>query len=136
MATPWPQSPQIIPALPAAPCANRSESKLTRNLSKALPETCARGFWQTSRKAVFEPCVEWRPKISQWLSPWNIVTWGYSQESKSYLPTESMLPEGGYEVLDPNQARASTPAPYAPGIEAAVRESLLRQLAFINANVR
>jgi len=53
-----------------------------------------------------------------------IVTWGYSQEAKSYLPTESMLPEGGYEVLVSNQARASTPAPYAPG---------MRQLAFIRA---
>jgi hypothetical protein len=80
-----------------------------------------------------EPCVEWREKISKWLSPLKIVTWGYSQEAKSYLPTESMLPEGGYEVLVSNQARASTPAPYAPGIEAAIRESLLRQFAFIEA---
>src|ERR1035441_8643024 len=30
-----------------------------------------------------EPCVEWRAKISQWLSPLNIVTWGYSQEAKA-----------------------------------------------------
>jgi neutral ceramidase len=80
-----------------------------------------------------EPCVEWRAKISEWLLPMKIVTWGYSQEAKSYLPTEAMLPEGGYEVLVSNEARASTPAPYAPGIEAAVRESLLRQLAFIRA---
>jgi neutral ceramidase len=80
-----------------------------------------------------EPCAEWRWKISEWLSPLKIVTFGYSQEAKSYLPTESMLSEGGYEVLVSNQARASTPAPYAPGIEAAIRESLLRQLAFIRA---
>jgi neutral ceramidase len=80
-----------------------------------------------------EPCVEWRAKMSQWLSPLNLVTWGYSQEAKSYLPTESMLAEGGYEVLESNQGRESTPAPFAPGIEQAVRESLLRQLAFIRA---
>lgn len=80
-----------------------------------------------------EPCVEWREKISGWLKPLKIVTWGYSQEAKSYLPTESMLPEGGYEVSVSNEARASTPAPYAPGIEASVRESLLRQLAYIQA---
>jgi hypothetical protein len=80
-----------------------------------------------------EPCVEWRTKISQWLSPLNIVPWGYSQEANTYLPTESMLAEGGYEVLESNKARASTPAPFAPGIEQAVRESLLRQLAFIRA---
>jgi hypothetical protein len=80
-----------------------------------------------------EPVVEWRGKMSQWLSPLNIVTWGYSQEARSYLPTEAMLPEGGYEVLESNQGRESTPAPFAPGIERAVRESLQRQLAFIQA---
>lgn len=80
-----------------------------------------------------EPCVEWRAKMSQWLAPLNIVTWGYSQEAKSYLPTEAMLPEGGYEVLESNLNRESTPAPFAPGIEKAVRESLRRQLAFVQA---
>jgi len=80
-----------------------------------------------------EPCVEWRPKISQWLAPLKIVTFGYSQEGRAYLPTEALLPEGGYEVFESNQARANTPAPFAPGIEAAVKESLLRQLAFIKA---
>jgi neutral ceramidase len=81
-----------------------------------------------------EPCVEWRAKIAEWLAPLKIVPWGYSQEAKSYLPTESLLAEGGYEVLASNQARASTPAPYAPGIETAIRKSLLRQLAFIRAD--
>jgi hypothetical protein len=42
-----------------------------------------------------------------------------------------LLPEGGYEVLESNQARASTPAPYAPGIEKAIRESLRSQLRTI-----
>ncbi len=80
-----------------------------------------------------EPVVEWRKKMERWLAPLHIVTFGYSQEAKSYLPTEALLPEGGYEVLDSNIARASTPAPYATGIEAAIKESLLRQLAFIKA---
>ena len=80
-----------------------------------------------------EPCIEWREKISRWLSPLRIVAWGYSQESKCYLPTEAMLAEGGYEVLESNQGRENSPAPFAPGIERAVRESLLRQLAFIQA---
>ena len=64
-----------------------------------------------------EPCIEWRAKIARGWRRWNIVTWGYSQEAKSYLPTESMLPEGGYEVLESNQGRETTPAPFAPGIE-------------------
>jgi neutral ceramidase len=80
-----------------------------------------------------EPCIEWRAKISEWLAPRRIVTWGYSQEARAYLPTESLLTEGGYEVLDSNLGRKSSPAPFAPGIERAVRESLLRQAAFIQA---
>ncbi len=82
-----------------------------------------------------EPVVEWRAKISEWLAPRNLVTFGYA-EAKSYLPTEALLPEGGYEVLDSNEARAATPAPFAPGIEKAIRESLLRQLAFIEAKTK
>ena len=66
----------------------------------------------------------------------NLVAWGYSQEGRAYLPTEAMLPEGGYEVLESNQARASTPAPFAPGIEAAVHLSLLRQWAYIREKVK
>jgi neutral ceramidase len=83
-----------------------------------------------------EPCIEWQSKISNWLAPLDVTPWGYSQEAKSYLPTESMLSEGGYEVLDSNENRNSTPAPFAVGIEAALRESLLRQLAFIRAQVQ
>jgi hypothetical protein len=83
-----------------------------------------------------EPCVEWRAKVSQWLDGLKVVPFGYCQEARSYLPTESMLAEGGYEVLESNQARAATPAPFAPGIENAIHESLLRQLAFIRATTR
>jgi hypothetical protein len=64
------------------------------------------------------------------------VPWGYCQEGIGYLPTTEMLPEGGYEVADSNRARLSSPAQHAPGIDQAVRESLLRQLSFINAEVK
>ncbi|MEO5804438.1 MAG: neutral/alkaline non-lysosomal ceramidase N-terminal domain-containing protein [Verrucomicrobiota bacterium] len=83
-----------------------------------------------------EPCVEWRAKISQWLPGKKIVPWGYCQEGVSYLPTEEMLPEGGYEVADSNRTRLSTPAQHAPGINEAIRESFLRQLSFINTDVK
>jgi neutral ceramidase len=83
-----------------------------------------------------EPCIEWRAKISQWLPGKNFVPWGYCQEGLSYLPTAEMLPEGGYEVADSNRARISTPAQHASGINESVRESLLRQLAFIEAGVK
>jgi hypothetical protein len=83
-----------------------------------------------------EPCVEWRTKISQWLPGKNFVPWGYCQEGLSYLPTAEMLPAGGYEVADSNRTRISTPAQHAPEIDEAVRESLLRQLSFINTDVK
>lgn len=83
-----------------------------------------------------EPCVEWRTKISEWLPGKNIVPWGYCQEGLAYLPTAEMLPEGGYEVLESNRMRISTPAAHVPRINEAIRESLLRQLSFINADVK
>jgi neutral ceramidase len=83
-----------------------------------------------------EPCIEWRAKMAQWLAPLKIVTWGYCQEARCYLPTESLLPEGGYEVEESNRARANSPAPFAAGIEKSVQESLQRQLAFIRADKR
>ncbi|PWU15425.1 MAG: hypothetical protein C5B50_15430 [Verrucomicrobia bacterium] len=78
-----------------------------------------------------EPCVEWGPKVAQWLKPRNVVLWGYCQEGMSYLPTDEMLPEGGYEVLDSNKWRASSPAPLAAGVNESIRRSLMRQLAAI-----
>lgn len=83
-----------------------------------------------------EPCAEWQPKIAEWLNPRRVVIWGYTQEAISYLPTEEMLPQGGYEVHESNHARASTPAAFAPGINDEVRKSLLRQVAFIEAPVK
>jgi hypothetical protein len=83
-----------------------------------------------------EPCVEWRAKLSQWLPGKHFVPFGYCQESLTYFPTEEMLSEGGYEVSESNRARSSTPAPFAPGINEAIRESFLRQLAFIEAGVK
>jgi hypothetical protein len=78
-----------------------------------------------------EPCVEWGPKVSQWLAPRDIVFWGYSQETITYLPTAELLPSGGYEVLECNRARGSSPAQFAPGIDDSMHRSLMRQLRAI-----
>ena len=80
-----------------------------------------------------EPVVEWHKKISEWLAPRRVVTFGYAPEANTYLPTEELLPEGGYEVIEANRARLSSPAPFAPGLHQSVRQSLLRQAAFIEA---
>jgi neutral ceramidase len=78
-----------------------------------------------------EPCVEWGPKISEWLAPRDIVFFGYSQETITYLPTAELLPEGGYEVLECNRARGSSCAQFAPGINDSIHHSLMRQLSAI-----
>jgi neutral ceramidase len=80
-----------------------------------------------------EPVVEWRDKITKWLGSRKVVAIGYAPEANTYLPTESLLPEGGYEVLECNRTRVSSPAAFAPGMEEVIRQSLLRQLAFIEA---
>lgn len=80
-----------------------------------------------------EPCVEWSPKVKQWLNGRNVFVWGYSQQGLTYLPTEALLPEGGYEVDECNYTRMQSPARFAPGIEESVRTSLKQQLAFIEA---
>jgi neutral ceramidase len=81
-----------------------------------------------------EPCVEWRPRITRWLAPRKVVLWGYTPSVMGYLPTEELLPEGGYEVNQSNQTRASTPAPFAPGFEEAIRRSFVRQAAWIESD--
>jgi len=78
-----------------------------------------------------EPVSEWGKKIQTWLAPLNLVVWGYCQEAVSYLPVESQLGEGGYEVLQSNFNRATTPAPFATGIEEAVKRSVLRQREYL-----
>ena len=78
-----------------------------------------------------EPCAEWGPEVAAWLAPRKVVLWGYCQEGLTYLPTDEMLPEGGYEVLGANRARASSPAPIAKGVKAAVHRSLQRQVELV-----
>jgi len=80
-----------------------------------------------------EPCVEWAPKVKQWLDGRNVFVWGYSQQGLTYLPTEALLPEGGYEVDECNYTRNQSPARFAIGIEEAVRRSLKQQVGFIEA---
>jgi hypothetical protein len=57
--------------------------------------------------------------------------WGYCQESITYLPTDELLPQGGYEVLECNRARAGSPARFAPGLNETIRKSLERQAAWV-----
>ncbi len=78
-----------------------------------------------------EPLIEWVGLIRQWLGDRRVVVWGYTQETGSYIPVDEILKDGGYEVESSNHFHSSNPAPYAPGLNDAVRQSVMRQVTRI-----
>jgi len=72
-----------------------------------------------------EPLAEWLGHLRRWLEDENLVAWGYCQDGRCYMPTDEVIPEGGYEVIPSNTYNKSGPAPFAPGINAVVRQALL-----------
>ena len=82
-----------------------------------------------------EPCIEWRAKIAQWLALLNIVDLGLLPGGERLSADGSdaagrRLRGAGFELRPREHARA-----LRARHRAAVRESLLRQLAFIRAKV-
>jgi len=72
-----------------------------------------------------ETCAEWLPALREWLDDLALGVWGYCQSVSTYLPTDALLPEGGYEVAQANRYHRLGPAPFAPGIDGIVREGFL-----------
>ena len=72
-----------------------------------------------------EAVAEWMPLLRQALDDPKLAVWGYCQEVATYLPTDALLPEGDYEVINANWYDALGPAPFAPGIDTTVREGFL-----------
>jgi hypothetical protein len=73
-----------------------------------------------------EPVVEWASLVREWFAGRPVLTLGYTQQVFGYLPVDALLSEGGYEVDSSNHFRADNPAPFAPGLNEAVRETVLR----------
>ncbi|MBI4579956.1 MAG: hypothetical protein HY718_09660 [Planctomycetes bacterium] len=71
-----------------------------------------------------EPVVEWTPLVRAWFDGRPVVTFGYTQEVPGYLPVDTLLDEGGYEVTSSNYFRTGNPAPFAPGLNDAVRRGV------------
>ena len=69
-----------------------------------------------------EACAEWLPALRQWLDDPALTVLGYCQDVSTYLPTDALLPEGGYEVINANWYHQLGPAPFAAGIDKIVRE--------------
>jgi neutral ceramidase len=78
-----------------------------------------------------EPVVEWARHARLWFGDKPLVVWGYMQQAFSYVPVDEILKEGGYEVDSSNQMRLTNPAPFAEGLNEAVRASVLHQIAAI-----
>lgn len=72
-----------------------------------------------------ETCAEWLPALREWLDDLALGVWGYCQSVSTYLPTDALLTEGGYEVAQANRYHRLGPAPFAPGIDGIVREGFL-----------
>ena len=78
-----------------------------------------------------EVLAEWLGLVRAWLNDPNLIAWGYCQEGRGYLPTDELLPEGGYEVDRANTYTTTGPGPFAEGLNASARQtflSLARQL--------
>ncbi len=78
-----------------------------------------------------EVLAEWLGLVRAWLNDPGLIAWGYCQEGRGYLPTDELLPEGGYEVDRANTYTTTGPGPFAEGLNASARQtflSLARQL--------
>lgn len=80
-----------------------------------------------------EPVAEWLGHLQQWLGSSTILGWGYCQDVCGYIPTDELLPEGGYEVVESNRFTIGGPGVFAPGLNEAARQEFLalaRQLGW------
>ena len=72
-----------------------------------------------------EVLAEWMGHLRSWLNDGTLVVWGYCQDGRGYLPTDELIPEGGYEVDRSNTYNRMGPGPFAPGLNEAARKGFL-----------
>ena len=79
-----------------------------------------------------EAVAEWLGHLRHWLQDDDLTVWGYCQETPGYLPTDELIPEGGYEVVQSNLHGKEGPGPFALGLNETMRqgfEALVRRIA-------
>ena len=64
-----------------------------------------------------EPVAEWQAVVRAALGNEDLAVWGYCQDVPCYLPTDRLLPEGGYEVVMSRWYNKDGPAPFRAGID-------------------
>lgn len=67
-----------------------------------------------------EAVAEWLPILRACAGP-EVIPWGYTQSVATYLPTDELLPQGGYEAARANRHGRFGPGPFAPGLDEAAR---------------
>ena len=79
-----------------------------------------------------EVLAEWLQLLRHCLEDDTLVAWGYCQDGRGYMPTDAIIPQGGYEVIPSNTYNTMGPGPFAVGIDQAGRQAfmdLARRLA-------
>ena len=79
-----------------------------------------------------EPLAEWLPLLRDWFEDEGMVAFGYCQDGRGYMPTDAVIAEGGYEVIQSNASNTTGPGPLALGIDDTTRRgffALARQIA-------
>jgi len=65
---------------------------------------------------------EWQEMLRGWIGQPELILWGYTGEGHGYLPPESLLAEGGYEIVDAPPYSQAGPYPLAPGVDRELRK--------------
>jgi len=73
-----------------------------------------------------EPMAEWQAILRCSLQDAALTVWGYCQDVPCYLPTDSLLPEGGYEAVTSRSYNKDGPAPFKEGLDAEVSRQFQR----------
>jgi hypothetical protein len=120
----------------------RQEDELSRNLGQYWVQRLESGLppaqavpWQVGLVRLAGRCriawlagevvAEWQGHLRNWLQDERLLVWGYCQQMPAYLPTDELLPEGGYEVVQSNRYSIVGPGPFASGLNEAVRQRFL-----------
>jgi hypothetical protein len=72
-----------------------------------------------------EVLAEWLGHLREWFADANLIAWGYCQDGRGYMPTDELLPQGGYEVDRSNTYNKTGPGPFAKGINQEAKDGFL-----------
>lgn len=132
-----------VPSLESWQALAESEQELDRNLGRFWSERLEEGL-APSRAVYFdvgllrlaeghriawlagEPVAEWLGILRQSLADERLAVWGYCQDVPCYLPCDSLLLEGGYEVEKSRWYNKDGPSPFKKGIDETVVSELKR----------